>query len=259
MTACVTGASSGIGREFAVRLAEKGHPVLLVARRKARLEELARDLEERFGVDCETRVCDLSDREQCDALARELRERDDIEVLVNAAGLGSVGRFTENDPERDLMMIDVNVRALHVLTRAALGYMTPRDRGTIINVASVAGLMPGGPYMAEYYATKSYAASLTRSVDEELREAGSRVRICALCPGPVDTEFSEAAGAVSGLHGITAERCVDVCLRGLRHGRTVIVPGAGPSAGAFFARLLPGRLMLKITAAGQKMKMRRGR
>lgn len=249
--ACITGASSGIGMEFARQLSGQGYSLILVARSRDRLKKLAAELDVPTEIIC----CDLSDTEECGKLARSLPGKD-ISLLINDAGFGSIGAFAEADQDRESSMIDVNVKAVQMLCRAVLPSFIEKDGGYILNVASVAGLMYGGPFMATYYATKSYIVSLTSSISRELKESGSRVKISALCPGPVDTNFNDTAGVKFALPSISAKKCVSDCLRGMKTGRLIIVPGRAMRIGSALYRLLPRRAQLFFTGRAQKGKTR---
>ncbi|MBR0090996.1 MAG: SDR family oxidoreductase [Lachnospiraceae bacterium] len=249
-TACITGASSGIGREFARQLSAQGFDLILVARSENKLKEVAA----KCNTDCEVFVCDLSRTEECNRLLAYLSDRE-IAMFINNAGFGNIGLFEENDIARDLEMIDVNVRAMHILAHGILKQMKKRDRGYLLNVASVAGLMPGGPLMATYYATKAYVVSLTNAIAEELNHAESRVRVFALCPGPVDTEFNDVAGVKFSLPGISARNCVRACLKDMRKGKTVIVPGLTVRALQTGAKFMPRKMLMKVLMKGQKKKL----
>ena len=252
MLACITGASSGIGREFARQLSNRGFDLILVARSEDKLREVAK----KCNSQCEVFVCDLSKKEECERLLRHLSDKE-LTFFVNNAGFGNIGLFEENDLARDLEMIDVNVRAVHILAHGVLQQMKKRNKGVLLNVASVAGLMPGGPLMATYYATKAYVASLTNAIAEELAFAGSRVKAYALCPGPVDTEFNDIAGVKFSLPGISARNCVQSCLKGMKKGKTVIVPGASVNALQKLSSFVPRKTLMKILMKGQKKKLER--
>ena len=188
-TIWITGASSGIGQEFARRYAKLGCRLILTARRTDRLEALAAKL----GTPCRILPADLAKEEDCQRLFKEL-EGETIDIFINNAGFGVCGSYLETDDAREEEMIRVNVEAMARLFRFAVRRMHAAGGGTILNVASSAGLLPGGPYMAGYYASKAYVVSLTRGVARELQELHSPVYVCALCPGPVDTEFNDRAG-----------------------------------------------------------------
>ena len=152
-------------------------------------------------------------------------------------------------------MLRVNVLAMHRLFKFTLRKMEAQGFGTILNVASSAGLLPGGPYMAGYYASKAYVVSLTRGVAEELREQHSPVYVCALCPGPVDTEFNDRADVVFALKGITPELCVEEAMRGMLRGKTIIVPSALMRAATTAQHFVPTPLLMPIMARQQKKKL----
>lgn len=248
-TALITGASSGIGREIAKQLSSRGFRVILAARRKHRLEELAEEL------DGESRVvtCDLSTREGCFDLYEQVKD-ERVSVLINNAGFGAIGNFEEIPLETELRMIDTNVTAVHILTKLFVKDFIKADRGYILNVASSAGLMAGGPLMAAYYATKAYVVSLTGSVNRELKNKGANVHISALCPGPVDTEFNEVAGCEFGVGAISAEECARAAVEGLFRKSLIIVPGTGMKAAATLSKIVPREMVLKVAGEMQKRK-----
>ena len=247
--AVITGASSGLGAEFARQLAAQGYALLLVARRTDRLRALAAAL----PAPCEVFPADLAQRSECERLLQALQGRR-IDLFINNAGFGDCGDFLRTDLEKDLAMLDVNVRALHILTKRVAQMMQRQGGGALLNVGSAAGLLPGGPYMAAYYATKAYVVSLTTALAGELRAQRSPVQVACLCPGPVDTEFNAVANVQFALPGISAAYCVRCALAGLRRGQTVIVPGPVVAAGTALSRLLPRRALLALTARQQKRK-----
>ncbi len=219
-TALVTGASSGIGEQFARQLAARGHDLILVARRRDRLERLAEELPGAAHVVS----CDLAT--EADSLAGKVSELGvDVDLLVNNAGFGTYGHFVDLDPEREANEVRVNCEAVVTLTHAFLPAMVERGRGGVIVVASTAGMQPI-PYEATYSATKAFALSFTEALSEELR--GSGVRVLAVNPGPVPTEWQEiaghtAAGVVPG--EIPAEQVVRESLEAYDRGRRSVIPG----------------------------------
>ena len=253
-TVWITGASSGIGREFARRYARLGFRLILTARRRDRLETLAAELRAKHGTLCRIVPADLEQDAQvaalCEALAGER-----IDLFINNAGFGVCGSYLETDDAREEEMIRVNVEAMARLFRFAVRRMHAAGGGTILNVASSAGLLPGGPYMAGYYASKAYVVSLTRGAAQELREKRSPVYVCALCPGPVNTEFNDRAGVVFALKGITPEFCVDEAIHGMLHHKTIIVPSAFMRLCTSAQKLLPTPLLMPIVARQQKKKL----
>ena len=192
--------------------------------------------------------------EQRQRLFKEL-EGETIDIFINNAGFGVCGSYLETDDAREEEMIRVNVEAMARLFRFVVRRMHAAGGGTILNVASSAGLLPGGPYMAGYYASKAYVVSLTRGVARELQELHSPVYVCALCPGPVDTEFNDRAGVVFALKGITPEFCVQEAMHGMMHRRIIIVPSAFMRACTTAQKLLPASLLMPIVARQQKKKL----
>ena len=249
-TALITGASSGIGREIARKLYKKGFRLILSARREDRLRELAAEL----GDNTRVIVCDVSDRNECLRLYEETRG-EKISVLVNCAGFGAVGSFDEVPLDTELRMIDTNVTAVHMLTKLFLKDFIAADRGYIMNIASSAGLMYGGPMMAAYYASKAYVVSLTGAVYEELKSKNSRVHICAVCPGPVDTEFNDVANCKFGVSSITPEFCAQKAVEGMFARKLIIIPEKSIKALYAGAKLAPRGLVLKIAGKVQKKKL----
>ena len=253
-TVWITGASSGIGREFARRYAKMGCRLILTARRADRLEALAEELRQAHGTVCRILTADLAREEECTRLCKEL-EGETLDIFINNAGFGVCGSYLETDAAKEEEMVRVNVEAMARLFRFAVRKMQAAGGGTILNVASSAGLLPGGPYMAGYYASKAYVASLTRGVAEELRQMHSPVYVCALCPGPVDTEFNDRAGVIFALRGITPEFCVDEALLGMMRHKIIIVPSAFMRLCTSVQKLVPTPLLMPIVARQQKKKL----
>jgi short-subunit dehydrogenase len=245
-TALITGASSGIGEEFARQLAARGHGVFLVARREERLRALADDLERLHGIRAEVIGCDLEDAEAVQALPGGVAERGlDVEVLVNNAGFTTVGDVHEN-PDRQLGMVRVNIEALVALTTAWLPGMVERGRGAVIQVASTASFQPI-PVQAVYAATKAFVRSFSEAVSAELK--GTGVTMTALCPGPVATEFIEAGGFKTDSPGpsfvwSTAEDVAKSAIDGADKGKRVVVPGLANRATAFVGQHGPHSVLL---------------
>ncbi|MGN0351824.1 MAG: SDR family NAD(P)-dependent oxidoreductase [Roseburia sp.] len=248
--AVITGASSGIGVEFAKRLVKKDYHLILVARRQERLEKLKKKL----GTPCDIITADLGKEEECYRLFEEIKDKE-IEVFINNAGFGDCGAFLEGDLEKELNMIQVNVKAVHLLTKLVLRKMEKQNAGYLLNVASSAGLMEAGPYMATYYATKSYVTSLTQGIAQELKEKGSNVYIGCLCPGPVDTEFNNVANVEFALKGITPGYCASYALKQMYRKKVVIIPTLQMKAAMTFGRFLPRSIYVKIASHQQKKKI----
>ena len=250
--AVITGASSGIGAEFARQLSARGYELMLVARREDRLRQLSAGL----TTTCEIFPADLSKKSECLRLVKELQGRR-VDLFINNAGFGDCGMFLDTDLDKELEMISVNVLALHILTKQVARILCKQGHGALLNVGSCAGLMPAGPYMATYYATKAYVVSLTSAVAEELRRKNSAVYVGCLCPGPVNTEFNSVANVKFALRGITPEFCVRCALQGIRKHKTIIVPGRAVALGMTVGRFLPRPLYIKIAALQQKKKLYR--
>lgn len=248
--AVITGASSGIGAEFAKQLAKQGYSLILTARRKTRLEKLARHLR----TDCEIITADLTDLSECKRVYDRIADKN-IEIFINNAGFGDCSPFLEGDLEKELQMIDLNIRAVHFFTKRILQKMNRANYGYLLNVASSAGLIPAGPYMAGYYAAKSYVTSLTRAVAAESAECGSSVYIGCLCPGPVDTEFNHVANVQFKLKGITAASCVSYALRQMKRRKTVIIPSFSMRFLIFCGHFIPETLYIRLVSCQQKKKI----
>ncbi|MBR7092349.1 MAG: SDR family oxidoreductase [Clostridia bacterium] len=248
MTALITGASSGIGRDIARLLAAQGHELILVARRRDRLEQLAAEL----PVPVTVVPADLSEPGAGEALYRRLEGRQ-VDILVNNAGFGAFGLFEETPLARDRAMLAVNVAALHELTKLYYTDFKRRDAGYILNVASSAAFLPG-PLLAEYYAGKAYVLRLTQALYEELRRSGSHVRVSALCPGPVRTEFDTTAGVTFSARGLPSDKVARAAVRGMFRGKLVIVPGLTMKLVRFGARFLPDKWLLRLCWHAQKRK-----
>lgn len=254
MYAVITGASSGIGAQFAKRLARDGYDLILVARREDRLKQLEKKITARYkNINCVIFTADLLNLDECQRLTDYI-EKMDVEVFINNAGFGDCGKFEDTDIAKELDMIDLNVRAMHFLTKKTLIQMRQKDSGYILNVASSAGLIPAGPYMATYYATKAYVASLSRAVAKELRQHNSGVYVGCLCPGPVDTEFNDVANVKFALKGISAEYCANYAIDMMKKKKTVIIPTLQMKVVTACGRLIPQSLYISLVSHQQKKK-----
>ena len=189
MKALITGASSGMGRDMALILSQKYDELVLVARNKERLEDLKNVITKTTDTKVKIISMDLS---MVDNIKKLYNQNKNVDLLINNAGFGDLGYFNETDLEKDLLMINTNVVALHTLTKLYLKDMLKNNKGHILNVASIAGFMPG-PLMASYYATKNYVVNLSESIREELKHLKTNVKISILCPGPVNTNFFKTA------------------------------------------------------------------
>lgn len=251
--ALVTGASGGLGEEFARSFAADGYDVLLVARSVDKLERIAREVEDRCGVHAMCVPCDLSQPGATSAVVAAVAEQGgDVEVLVNNAGFGYDAPFAQSDGERQRALVQVNDVALTELCHAFVPDMVERGRGYVLNVASIAGFMPG-PGMATYYASKAYVQSFTQALRLELLRSG--VHVTALCPGPVSTNFWNAAdaGHTALAHLTVSSRyVVRAARRALRFNKALCVPGVMSKLAVFSSRILPRRLLAAAAALLQR-------
>ncbi|MBR5348205.1 MAG: SDR family oxidoreductase [Lachnospiraceae bacterium] len=249
--AVITGASSGIGAEFAKQLSGLGYELLLVARRADRLRSLQRELPGPSKIV----KADLSARRGC-ARVMDAIEDLNVEIFINCAGFGDFGKFVETDEEKEFSMVDVNIKAVHYFTKHMLRYFREerQGKGYLLNVASSAGLLPAGPYMATYYATKAYVTSLTRAVSCEMKQEHSPVYVGCLCPGPVNTEFNDVANVSFALPGISPEACVSYAIKKMFQRKTVIVPTLRLRAAVLAGRILPQGVVIPLTARQQRKK-----
>ena len=247
MRALITGASSGIGRDIAKELSQKGYDLILVARNLEKLNEVKEKLE----TNIETVSMDISNPENCKQLYEKYK---DIDILVNNAGFGDCGYFDKTNLEKELQMINTNIVAYHVLTKLYLKDMKAKNSGKILNVASIAGFMPG-PLMATYYATKAYVVRLSEAIREELKKESSKVQISILCPGPVDTNFNKVADVQFALKGLSSEYVAKYTTDKLFKGKFYIVPGWKIKLAKFGAKIAPNTLVAKICYNMQKRKI----
>ncbi len=245
MKALITGASSGIGRDFAKILTEKGYKLVLVARDEEKLKELQNELK----INTKIISMDLSNVENCKKLHAE---NPDIDLLINNAGFGDCGNFTHTSLDKEISMINTNITAYHILTKLYLIDMKKVNKGHILNVASIAGFMPG-PLMATYYATKSYIVRLSESIREELKQEKSNVKISILCPGPVKTNFTKVANVRFNLREANS---YDIAKYAIKHlNRFYIVPRLDIKLARLGAKLFPSNLVAKVTYMVQKKKL----
>ena len=248
MRALITGASSGIGRDIAINLSKKGYDLILVARDLEKLNEVKAKLH----TNVEVVSMDVSKAENC----KELHEKyQDIDILVNNAGFGDCGYFTKTSLDKELKMIDTNIVAYHVLTKLYLQDMKQRNSGKILNVASIAGFMPG-PLMATYYSTKAYVVRLSEAIREELKKENSKVQISILCPGPVNTNFNKVADVKFALKGLSSEYVAEYAINKFLKGKFYIVPGWKIKLARLGAKLAPASFVAKISYNMQKRKIR---
>lgn len=248
MKALITGASSGIGREIALYLSELGYDIIVVGRNEFEL----RNIKNLVKTKVEVVKMDLTERVNCWKL-HEMFKREPIEVLINNAGFGVHGFVTETDLEKDLDLIDLNITAVHMLTKLFLTDMKKRNLGYILNVSSIAGFLPG-PLMAEYYASKSFVTSYTRAINTELKKEGADVHVCCLCPGPTKTNFNKVAKVEFNTKPYSAEFVAEYGINKMFEEKTVIIPGIKMKALHVASKILPSAFLSNMAYLFQKKK-----
>lgn len=252
MKALITGASSGIGRDIARTLSKKGYDLVLVARDEEKLNQVKKELEQN-GVNIEIIVMDLSIEENCKELHKRVKN---VDILINNAGFGDCGNFTKTNLEKEINMIKTNITAYHILTKLYLIDMKESDSGKILNVASIAGFMPGA-LMATYYATKAYIVRLSEGIREELKKEKSKIQISILCPGPVNTNFNNVANVKFHMREANSQKVAEYAIRKMEQGKFYIIPGLDVKLAKFGAKITPTPLISKITYMVQKRKLTR--
>lgn len=244
MLTLITGASSGIGRDMAREMAKLGYDLVLVARNENELEKVKVELEEKYPkIKIKTYALDLSVKENCYLLHEKVKN---VDILINNAGFGLFGKFENTDLEKEVQMIDTNVTAYHIVMKLYLQDMIKKDEGHILNVASIAGFMPG-PLMATYYATKNYIVSLTRAIRKELKQEHSHVKISLLCPGPVDTNFNNVANVKFKIPGLTSEKVARYAVKNMIKGKFIIVPGGIIKIARILTEVTPNAIVEEIS------------
>ena len=246
MRALITGASSGIGRDMAKYLSKLGYNLVLVARN----EEAMKKLKNELNTDVEIIVADLSNNENCIKVYEQAR---DIDILINNAGFGDFGKFIETDLDKEILMIRTNIEATHVLTKMYLKDMVEKNSGHILNVASIAGFMPG-PLMATYYATKNYVVSLTRGIRKELKKSNSKVKLSILCPGPVNTNFNNVANVEFKAKGLSSEYVAKYAIDNMLKDKFIIIPGASIKMVKMLSKIMPTSVIEEFCYHIQKKK-----
>ena len=248
MKVLITGASSGIGRDMAREFAKRKYDLVLVARDEAKLNELKDELSKKVQVTIIP--MDLSKETNC----RKLFDmQKDIDILINNAGFGVFGDFTETNLDKEISLINTNVMAVHILTKLYLTEMCKKNGGKILNVSSIAGSMPG-PLMSAYYASKAYVLRLSEGIREELKRKNSKVQISVLQPGPVNTNFNNVADVKFNLNSLTSEYVARYTVNKLLKGKFYIVPGFSIKITRFFAKITPNNILAKVAYNVQERK-----
>ena len=249
MKVLITGASSGIGKDMARVMAKKADELVLVARNVEKLEEIKKELQNDAKIEIISK--DLSIEENCKEIHNQVQN---VDILINNAGFGDCGNFTKTSLEKDIQMIKTNIIAYHILTKLYLTDMKEKNSGKILNVASIAGFMPG-PLMATYYATKNYVVKLSEGIREELKKEHSKVQISILCPGPVETNFNKVANVDFHLREANSMDVAKYAIRKLEKGKFYIVPGIDVKIARFGAKILPANIISKFAYMAQKRKL----
>ena len=248
MKALITGASSGIGRDMARVLDKKGYELVLVARDEEKLKKLQKELKTESTVI----VMDLTDTQNCKKLYDQEK---DIDLLINNAGFGDCGFFNKTKLDKELSMIETNVIAYHILMKLYLKDMIKKDKGKILNVASIAGFMPG-PLMATYYATKSYVVRISEAIRQELKAMKSNVKISILCPGPVKTNFNKVANVKFHLREANSMEVAKYAIDKVEKEKFYIIPGLDVKIAKYFGHIVPDTILAKICLKAQERKLK---
>ena len=249
MKALITGASSGIGLDMARYLSTKKVELFLVSRSKEKLEMIQKELPTKVTVI----VADLSFEQKVKELYA-LVKKENIDILINNAGFGKFGNFTDTNLNDEIEMIDLNIKAVHILTKLLLKDMEEKNHGYILNVASSAAFQPG-PLMATYYATKSYVYQLTEAIYYEEKKKKKDIKISVLCPGPVKTNFNNVAGVKFAIKQLTPDYVAKYAIDNMFKGKLLIIPGFKMKCAKFFGRFLSDKSLLKIAYRIQKNKI----
>lgn len=249
MKVLITGASSGIGLDMARYLATKKYELILVARNKERLEEIQDELPTKVTII----VADLSSEQKVKELYA-LTKKENIDILINNAGLGDFGPLTDTDISKDLELINTNIKAVHILTKYMVKEMEKRTTDTyILNVASTAAFQPG-PLMSTYYATKAYVYQLTEALYYEEKIKNTKVHVSVLCPGPVATNFNKVAGVQFAIKPLESSYVAKYAIDQMFKNKMMIIPGFKMKCAKFFGRFASDKLLLKVIYKIQKRK-----
>ena len=250
MKALITGATSGIGLDMARYLSTKGYELILVARNRENLEIIQEKLPTKVTIV----VADLSDEQKVKEVSL-IAKKENIDILINNAGFGDFGYLTDTDLSKDLNMINTNIKAVHILTKSIIKDLEKKDTDTyVLNVASSAGLQPGGPLMSTYYATKAYVRSLTESLYYEEKKKKTKVHVSVLCPGPVDTNFNNVAGVHFSVKPLKSTYVAKYAIDKMFENKMLIIPGSGMRLAKFMSRFVSDKFLLRIAYNVQKNK-----
>lgn len=249
LKALVTGASSGIGRDIAKELAKRNINLILVSKDLSKLEQVKEQIK---NVNVEVIAKDLSIEQNCIDLFEQVKDQK-IDILINNAGFGAFGEFTEIPLEKELDMLKTNIVAMHILTKLFLQKMKKDNSGYILNVASIAGFMPG-PLMAAYYSSKAYIVRLSEAIREELRKEKSKVKISILCPGPVNTNFNNVANVKFNVKPLSSEYVAKYAINKMFKNKFLIIPGVGVKIVHCLSKITPNNIVAKFVYKTQEKK-----
>lgn len=249
MKALITGASSGMGKDMAKYLASLGYDLFVVSRNREKLENIYKDEKVKVTII----DMDLTNIDNCIKL-HDMVKNEKIDILINNAGFGDAGKFTKTDLDKELEMIDLNVKSYHILTKLFLKDFVKRDYGRILNVASIAGFMYG-PYMATYYATKNYVVSLTLGIIRELKKDKSKVKDSLFCPGPVRTNFNNVANVKFNIGSISSEYASIYAIDNMFKNKEVIVP-PNMKLNKLLVKIAPYNIVTLINSYVQERKIK---
>lgn len=241
MKAVVTGASSGIGKDIAINLSNRGYELILVSKNNNNIEELKKELKTKYEIIS----CGLSNTKEVIKLYEKIKN-DNIEILINNAGFGLYGEFKDTSLDRELEMIGLNINAVHILTKIFLNDFRNKNKGYILNVSSSAAFLPG-PLMSTYYSTKAYVLRLSTAIYEELRREKSKVVISVLCPGPVKTNFNKVANASFDIKSVSSKYVADYAINKMFKKKLIIIPTLYMKILVIMGKLAPLKLSLKAT------------
>lgn len=244
MNVLITGASSGLGKEMTLYLSSLGNKIYAVSRDKKKLDKIYHHYD-----NIETLEFDLRNYDSCLKLYNKLKNKN-IDILINNAGFGDSGNFSKTSLTKELDMIDLNIKAYHILTKLFLKDFIKKDKGRILNIASMAGFMPG-PYMATYYATKSYILNLSLAIAEELRQEKSNVKISIFCPGPIKTNFENVANVKFNISLLDSKYAAKFVIDSMNESKLLIIP---PNMGLnrLLVKIAPTRLTMLINSNTQE-------
>lgn len=255
MIALVTGASSGIGKDISKELAKRNYNLIIVSRDPEKLEKAKEEIQKEYKIEIDVIPVDLSNEEECIKLYEKVHEKyGAIDVLINNAGFGDCGEFVDTSLEKEMKMIKTNITAYHILTKLFMQDMVKQNKGHIMNVASIAGFMPG-PLMSTYYATKAYVVRLTQAIRQELYMKKSKVKITALCPGPVKTNFDKVANVNFSFKQADSSKVARYAVKKMFKNKILIFPQIPIKMAHFFSKIVPDPILAFFVYFVQKNKI----